>query len=258
MKELAKSTLKRAGLYSGLQEARRRIRRSLPRELRRRNAAAAFYSQFIRDGDLCFDVGANIGNRTEIFLMLGARVVCIEPQAESLERLGRRFGKNPRVLVVDKALGDKEGFGQLYVCDKASAVSTMSTSWVEQSRFSKDFAWRKIQPVALTTLDALIRGYGTPTFCKIDVEGFEENVLAGLNQPLPHLSFEFSREFFDAAVRCTDRLSTIGDVKFNFSVGESMRLLLNAWVGPSELFKALRLIEDDLLWGDIYAKFEQG
>jgi len=95
-----------------------------------------------------------------------------------------------------------------------------------------------------------------PTFCKIDVEGYEETVLRGLSKPIPYMSFEFSREFFDVAARCIGRLSAIGKARFDFSVGESMRLLLGTWVEPSELFKALSLIEDELLWGDVYAKFE--
>jgi FkbM family methyltransferase len=256
MKELAKNSLKRVDLYPGLQEVRRQIRRSLPREVRRRRDSARFYSRFIRDGDLCFDVGANIGDKTEIFLSLGARVVCIEPHPECLRCIHRRFGKNRRVLIIDKALGDKEGFSQLHICDAASTISTMSTSWMKEGRFSKDFTWRKTQSVALTTLDAVIRTHGMPTFCKIDVEGYEETVLKGLSKHIPYLSFEFSREFFDAATRCTDRLSAIGNAKFNFSVAGSMRLLLDRWAEPSELFKALSVIEDDLLWGDVYTKFE--
>jgi hypothetical protein len=127
---------------------------------------------------------------------------------------------------------------------------------MRESRFSKDFAWRKTQPVALTTLDALIRRHGMPAFCKIDVEGYEETVLRGLSKPIPFVSFEFSREFFDAATRCIDRLSAIGNAKFDFEVAGSMRLLLGAWAEPSELFRALGEIEDELLWGDVYAKFE--
>ena len=150
----------------------------------------------------------------------------------------------------------EEGLSSLYVCDEASTISTMSSAWMKEGRFSKDFTWRKTQPVALTTLDALIRTYGMPTFCKIDVEGYEETVLRGLSKPIPYVSFEFTREFSDATTRCIDRLSAIGNAKFDFSVGESMRLTLGTWTEPSEVFKALSVIEDDLLWGDVYTKFE--
>src|SRR4249920_1319317 len=48
---------------------------------RRRHARTGrrFYSQFIGRRSLCFDVGANVGTRAEIFLSLGATVVAVEP-----------------------------------------------------------------------------------------------------------------------------------------------------------------------------------
>jgi FkbM family methyltransferase len=43
----------------------------------------------------------------------------------------------------------------------------------------------------MTTMDTLISLYGKPDYCKIDVEGFEINVLKGLNIPLNLVSFEY-------------------------------------------------------------------
>ena len=45
--------------------------------------------------------------------------------------------------------------------------------------------------VAVTTLDALIARFGVPAFIKIDVEGAEPDVLAGLSHAVPVLSFEY-------------------------------------------------------------------
>ena len=52
-----------------------------------RKKTLQFYSPFIQRGDLCFDVGANEGFKTKSFLMLGAKVVAIEPQGVCLHRL---------------------------------------------------------------------------------------------------------------------------------------------------------------------------
>ena len=114
------------------------------------------YSQFIRKGDLCFDIGSNIGNRAEHFLELGAKIICVEPQQACLQQLSRLFGNNKDVIIVPKALADKEGFDELAVCEEAPILSTMSDKWKNEGRFSENYKWATTQKVPTTTLDVLI------------------------------------------------------------------------------------------------------
>src|SRR5207302_5639177 len=198
--------------------------------------------------DLCFDVGAHMGSRTGVFLRLGARVICIEPQEACLRRLHKIFEDNKNVIVVDKAVGDHEGEGELAICEDASTISTMSDKWRTEGRFSKDFDWTKTQRVAIVTLDRLISLYGRPVFCKIDVEGFERPVLRGLTKPIPFISFEFTREFLDDAKKCMTHLRSIGRVEFNCAIGETMSLLFPNWVTSEELYATLESNRDNFLW----------
>ncbi|CAA9326259.1 MAG: hypothetical protein AVDCRST_MAG90-1251, partial [uncultured Microvirga sp.] len=46
----------------------------------RNRAMDALYGRFLREGDLAFDIGAHVGDRTSSFRRLGARVVALEPQ----------------------------------------------------------------------------------------------------------------------------------------------------------------------------------
>jgi hypothetical protein len=61
------------------------------RAQRQRRSQTRFYSQFVSPGDLVFDIGANVGDRTAVFVSLGARVVAVELYEDSASKLSRRF-----------------------------------------------------------------------------------------------------------------------------------------------------------------------
>ena len=193
-----------------------------------------FYSQFVNEGDLCFDIGANIGNRIGVFLKLGATVVAVEPQNSCMRKLLKKYGNNNNVFLVHKALGAREGKGNL-ILSNSHTVSSMSKEWIDCVRDSdmfftstSAFQWHENVTVPVTTLDKLIRKYGSPAVCKIDVEGFEHQVIKGLSQPLKMISFEFSPtpKLINRSIESIKHLSTIGNVQFNYSFGESMNLAL--------------------------------
>lgn len=230
------------------------MERYSPSGVRHHQKTLAFYAQFFQPDDLCFDVGANIGNRAEIFVELGAKTVCFEPQEVCLNRLHQLFDGDQNVTIVEKAVGDYEGVAELSICEDASTISTLSDRWKTSGRFSNSFEWNKTQSVPITTLDNLIETYGLPKFCKIDVEGFEVSVLKGLTKPIPFLSFEFNVELLTEAEECVRHLQTISSAGFNYSIGESMELVFPSWVSAEKLFEHLRQTDDRLLWGDIYTK----
>jgi FkbM family methyltransferase len=211
------------------------------------------YSQFLGPGNLCFDVGANIGKRTDIYLALGARVVCVEPQPKCVTILTEKYCENSRVVVVPKGVAARPGIMSLWLCESAQTIATFSEKW-KTGRFH-DSRWESKVDVSVTTLDALVQEFGVPTFCKIDVEGFEYQVLQGLSSPIPALSFEFTKEFLANAKLCMDYLASLGDVEFNYVLGETMALVLPFYAGANTVLRDLHRISDDLLWGDIYVRF---
>ena len=217
-----------------------------------------FYGEFIQHNDLCFDIGANTGNRVEVFLSLGAQVVALEPQPDCVEALKRTYSRNPRVTIVPCAVGEKEGEHEMFVSE-ASTISTMSREWMagvtESLRF-KEFSWDKKITVSVTTLDALIKQYGNPAFIKVDVEGFEEKVVEGLSQKVQAMSLEFTPECSDATVRCVLHLSRIGKCEFNISFGETMKFAHQNWLTASEMVERLEEYKNRYeLNGDVYLKF---
>ncbi|MGM0631570.1 MAG: FkbM family methyltransferase [Pseudomonadota bacterium] len=214
-----------------------------------------FYGQFIRPGDLCFDIGAHVGNRLSVWRALGARSVAVEPQPLLMETLRRRYGNDPGITLVEEAIGAGPGEATLHISTRTPTVTTMSREWI--SRVQQDPSFRGVQwdrevTVPVTTLDELIERCGEPRFCKIDVEGFELDVLRGLSRPLAALSFEYIPATMGFAVDCIRRLEELGGYEYNLAPGETHRLQSSRWRSPEQMMEALQRITQGS--GDVYAR----
>lgn len=220
-----------------------------------------FISQFVKPGDLVFDVGAHEGKKTQIYLALGAKVICFEPQPECVAILKNKFLGNNNVVIQEVGLGDCEKNLQFFKCSQASTISTFSYEYTQKGRFvDHDYKWERSVTLPITTLDKMIKKYGVPQFCKIDVENFEFEVLKGLSTPIKCISFECNTEWIENARKCIEHLESLGYKKFNFAVGERDWLLFTEWETGPYFYELLLLESQDPkwadcwgLWGDIYA-----
>lgn len=204
---------------------------------------------------LVFDVGANVGDKAAAFAAGGARVICFEPLPDCADALRHRFADTPAVRVVQMAMGPEAGRQTLSICSDATTISTFSEAW-KQGRF-KDYRWDRTVEVEVGTLDAAIAAHGRPDYCKIDVEGFERSVLAGLTQPVPVVSFEFCREGLDETRACVEHLTGLGYRYFNVGFGECPTFRHGAWIGADALLAELAAHPHDLVWGDVYASWSE-
>jgi FkbM family methyltransferase len=195
-----KSIVKKSGLYPLARHVYRRFNPALRQE---RAALKRFYAQFVKPNDLCFDIGANVGQTTEALLELGARIIAVEPNPLCYPVLNWQFGRNPRVTLVRKAVGAATGSAVLNYHGTDSTASIL-TDW--------PFENTSTQAVELTTLDELIHQFGRPRLCKVDVEGYEVEVFQGLTQPIPVIDFEIHPGILRWAREVLHRLSTIGQI----------------------------------------------
>jgi FkbM family methyltransferase len=224
---------------------------------RRLQAMGDFYGAFIKEGDICFDIGANMGNRTEAFLALGAKVIAVEPQENCAIVLREKFGANTNFILVNKALDKVEGEREFFISN-AHTLCSMSKEWIKNAKdhnFFEGSGWDSKKLVQTTTLDALVKSHGLPAFCKIDVEGFEFEVLQGLSQPIKTISLEYTFGFMEPIIDSINYLAQLSDVEFNYSEGESLSFALPKWVAPCEIVAALNHLSGEVPFGDLYARF---
>lgn len=217
-----------------------------------------FYAPFVPTGGLAFDIGAHAGNRVRAWRALGARVVAVEPQPDFVRLLQRLFGHDDAVVVLPIALGAAPGRASLLVSERTPTVSTLSPDWVARAAAVASFKgvrWTAGPAVEVSTLDALIARHGRPDFVKIDVEGLEPQVLAGLSQPVPALSFEYLAPMRDLALACIDRLETLGRFRYDVSIGERLRMLQPGGLDAAGMRGWLMALDPDAPSGDIHARW---
>jgi FkbM family methyltransferase len=217
-----------------------------------------FYQQIIKKGDTYFDIGANYGNRIGPILKIGAKkVVAVEPQKECCDHLKKIY---PQIVILQKGVGAENAVKEFYISDQ-SVLSTFSEEFINttQSRRFKDTEWKEKQMIEIIRMDDLIMKYGMPDFIKIDVEGYELEVISGLSKKVRMLSFEYTTpELAHKLEPILTKLKALGEYKFNYSKGESMQFELLEWMDSDAGIKFVRT--GDFLqtgFGDIYINFIQ-
>lgn len=217
----------------------------------------AFYGQLIGPGDLCFDVGAHVGNRSLAFRRLGAKVIAIEPQPDFVRFLRWLFRRKPEITLEETAIATRDGEIELFLSTATPTVTSASKTFVNETPEIESFssvAWDRSVRVPALSLQSLIARYGNPAFIKLDIEGMELAALEGLTTPPSCLSFEFLAARPQDSKACLDRLNALGTWQFNVSRGEDLVMLWPTWTPRERLDAWLAEHAGQDFSGDIYAK----
>jgi len=136
----------------------------------------------ISSDNLIFDIGSNIGQYALWFSTVAqkGKVICYEPDKKNYAFLTFNVLINEisNIEINNIGLSDKISRQKFYRDTK-----TGGRSGSLGKEFVGDSFQGSIQDVELSTLDTQIKKYGVPDFIKIDVEGFEYQVLKGLKEP---------------------------------------------------------------------------
>jgi len=212
----------------------RRILR--PAQITELSKMRQFYSQFAGAGDLVFDVGANAGEYAEAFALTGARVVAIEANPAFRNRLN---SLSPRIVAESCAAGAVDGTATINICSQP-AYSTLSSDWLHQTEHLPDYQnvkWQQRVTVPVFTLDTLAKRHGVPRFVKIDVEGFETEVLKGMTFRPESISFEFSARNKAIGLGC---ISMLSGYLFRPIIGHDFTFIHPEWLSADQASGWLR------------------
>jgi len=223
-------------------------------------AMDALYARFLRPGDLAFDIGSHVGDRIGSFRRAGARVVALEPQPLCARAIRAIYADDPRVTLLEAACGETAGTVTLRVNSANPTVTTASRDFVAAADGAGGWegqVWDTDVEVPCTTLDMLIAEHGAPSFAKIDVEGFEATVIAGLSHSLLALSFEFTTIQRDVALACLTRLSALGPYGFDVALGESQTPTFHCWIAANAMAAHISALPHAANSGDIYCVLQR-
>jgi FkbM family methyltransferase len=155
-----------------------------------RNTSASFYVgliepdwggfvlHYLREDDTFYDVGANVGAFTLLSSsLLNVKTIAFEPLPETFSYLEENIDLNTRksnLTLINSGIGSKPG--ELSFTKTLGATNHVATDKEHQSH--------QTLTKPITTIDLESIQNGSPTVIKIDVEGFETNVIKGAKETL--------------------------------------------------------------------------
>lgn len=216
------------------------------------------YKELIKSRQLVFDVGLNMGDKSEFFLQEGSKVVGFEPLVECFENAISRFRGNQNFTAENLALDNKKGHENIYLTSYHT-ISSMSQNFIDEvkkERFT-GYEWSNSRLVQTDTLDNMIIKYGKPDYIKIDVEGFEYNVLQGLSESIDLISVEFNPELCSETEKCIEYVDSLnnGETLFNYIYRFDEDFKFGGWLTKKEILNYIKSINDfKFEFGDIFLK----
>jgi FkbM family methyltransferase len=204
-----------------------------------------------------FDIGANRGLYADANENKYDEIILVEANPKMCDFLSKKYEGKSKFKVVNVIVSSKEET-PFYVCENADTISTADEEWIHQSRFSKDYNWQRISNVESKSVDNLIKQFGSPTFMKIDVEGYEYNVITSVSSKISPLCFEWAEEKKVEILLTLEYLHKIGYDKFALQMRDDYTYVVNEddWITFDSIYTNMSELCDPnkkSMWGMIWA-----
>jgi len=140
----------------------------------------SFIKNFVNRDDICVDIGANIGYYALIEAKLvgpQGKIYAIEPVEKNFKILKKNieFNKYENIEAYRLAIGSKNEIGFINLSGSSNLHSLLPGSTTLNN---------KTEQVEIMTLDEFLKDKPFPNFIRMDVEGYEEEIIKGMKQIL--------------------------------------------------------------------------
>ncbi len=168
---------------------------------------------------LIFDIGANTGNFTQECLSVypEASIVSIEANDDLIPILKEKFLGNQKIVLLNYLMSSTNNQYIDFYISNTNTISTASHDWISLSRFSDAYSWNRVIKKETINLDRLIEIYGKPDLIKVDVEGYELEVIRGLSSKQSEICFEWTEENYTNLNKICEYLHNLGYADFGFT-----------------------------------------
>jgi FkbM family methyltransferase len=207
--------------------------------------------------ELIFDVGANKGDKSAIFLALTKKVIAFEPSEKWFAFLMKRF-RNQNIELFNFALGGAESFLEYYEIENNEGYNSLSKKHIETTVTARGISTLssvKSKKIKVEIIENFITRFGKPIYIKIDVEGYEYEVIKGLKSAVPIISFEANLpEFCDETIQIIEYLTNNLSDRYRFNFIAESSFLKDQFLSKEEAIKVLQTTSFRYL--EIYARLE--
>jgi FkbM family methyltransferase len=142
---------------------------------------------------LCFDIGANIGNWALSNINKYTKIISVEASPSTYEQLKNTIKNHSNIIPLNYAVCDSNHEYITFYEAESNVLSSLNKEWIsgDSSRFNVNY---KNISTKTISLDRLIEMYGIPDLIKIDVESAEYSCIKSLTKKVNHLCFEWASE----------------------------------------------------------------
>ena len=205
---------------------------------------------------ILFDIGANRGFYTDANIDKYDLCILVEANPSLCSFLEGKYKNNSKICIENVIISNKES--ETFYISNADTISTVDKEWILKSRFTGNYSWQPVEGIPTVSLNSLIQKYGEPLFIKVDVEGYEYNVLQSLTKKVSGLCFEWAEEKKDEILLTLVYLQSLGYTRYGLQFEDSYKYEVkdSEWMSFETIYNHMNASCETArkeIWGMIWA-----